>query len=165
MVVYLYKKGRQTMKNIITTIAMFILTITVQAQAPQYENVHYTLDSVMTANKIFYVGAKDRKDEVQLLDSFQKVYSDGSFYIIPDVDKLPKLFDKTNIKYETIGDESQANNYFDNSDVMGYKTFDLADGSQLIVIEFSYKLPNYNSYSTFGLVKEKGSEKYKVIDY
>jgi uncharacterized protein YkwD len=32
MVVYLYKKGRQTMKNIITTIAMFILTITVQAQ-------------------------------------------------------------------------------------------------------------------------------------
>jgi hypothetical protein len=32
MVVYLYKKGRQTMKNIITTIAMFILTITAQAQ-------------------------------------------------------------------------------------------------------------------------------------
>ena len=32
MVVYLYKKGRQTMKNIITTIAMFISTITVQAQ-------------------------------------------------------------------------------------------------------------------------------------
>ena len=32
MVVYLYKKGRQTMKNIITTIAIFILTITAQAQ-------------------------------------------------------------------------------------------------------------------------------------
>jgi uncharacterized protein YkwD len=32
MVVYLYKKGRQTMKNIITTIAMFILTINVYAQ-------------------------------------------------------------------------------------------------------------------------------------
>ena len=32
MVVYLYKKGRQTMKNIITAIAMFILTITAQAQ-------------------------------------------------------------------------------------------------------------------------------------
>jgi len=32
MVVYSYKKGRQTMKNIITTIAMFILTITAQAQ-------------------------------------------------------------------------------------------------------------------------------------
>jgi hypothetical protein len=32
MVVYLYKKGRQTMKNIITTIAMFILTIAAQAQ-------------------------------------------------------------------------------------------------------------------------------------
>jgi hypothetical protein len=33
MVVYSYKKGRQTMKNIITTIAMFILTITAQAQS------------------------------------------------------------------------------------------------------------------------------------
>lgn len=32
MVVYLYKKGTQTMKNIITTIAMFILTIAAQAQ-------------------------------------------------------------------------------------------------------------------------------------
>ena len=32
MVVYLYKKGTQTMKNIITTIAMFILTIVAQAQ-------------------------------------------------------------------------------------------------------------------------------------
>jgi hypothetical protein len=33
MVVYLYKKGRQTMKNIITTIAMFILTIGAQSQS------------------------------------------------------------------------------------------------------------------------------------
>lgn len=32
MVVYSYKKGTQTMKNIITTIAMFILTIGAQAQ-------------------------------------------------------------------------------------------------------------------------------------
>jgi hypothetical protein len=32
MVVYLYKKGRQTMKNIITTIAMFILVINANAQ-------------------------------------------------------------------------------------------------------------------------------------
>ena len=32
MVIYLYKKGRQTMKNIITAIAMFILTIAAQAQ-------------------------------------------------------------------------------------------------------------------------------------
>jgi hypothetical protein len=36
MVVYLYKEGRQTMKNIITTIAMFILTITAQAQVYQF---------------------------------------------------------------------------------------------------------------------------------
>jgi hypothetical protein len=36
MVVYSYKKGRQTMKNIITTIAMFILTITAQAQVYQF---------------------------------------------------------------------------------------------------------------------------------
>ena len=36
MVVYLYKKGRQTMKNIITTIAMFILTIAAQAQVYQF---------------------------------------------------------------------------------------------------------------------------------
>lgn len=33
MVVYSYKKGTQTMKNIITTIAMFILTIGTQAQS------------------------------------------------------------------------------------------------------------------------------------
>jgi hypothetical protein len=32
MVVYLYKKGRQTMKNIITAIAMFILVINANAQ-------------------------------------------------------------------------------------------------------------------------------------
>jgi len=41
MVVYLYKKGRQTMKNIITTIAMFILTITAQAQSVyKFENFY-----------------------------------------------------------------------------------------------------------------------------
>jgi|688.fasta_scaffold647568_1 hypothetical protein len=153
------------MKKIITTIAILILSIVARAQTPQFENPHYSLDSLITANKIFYIGAKDRKNEVQLLDSFRKVYTDGSFYIIPDVDKLPKLFDKTNIKYETIGDEFQANNYFKYSDIMGYKKFYLLDGSELILIEFLYKLPNYNSYSTFGLVKEKGAKKYKIIDY
>ena len=40
MVVYLYKKGRQTMKNIITTIAMFILTITAQAQVYKLEKFY-----------------------------------------------------------------------------------------------------------------------------
>ena len=40
MVVYSYKKGRQTMKNIITTIAMFILTITAQAQVYKFENFY-----------------------------------------------------------------------------------------------------------------------------
>jgi hypothetical protein len=35
----LYKKGRQTMKNIITTIAMFILTITAQAQTYKMGNM------------------------------------------------------------------------------------------------------------------------------
>jgi hypothetical protein len=39
MVVYLYKKGRQTMKNIITAIAMFILTITAQAQTYKMGNM------------------------------------------------------------------------------------------------------------------------------
>jgi hypothetical protein len=41
MVVSLFKKGRQTMKNIITTIAMFILTITAQAQSVyKFENFY-----------------------------------------------------------------------------------------------------------------------------
>jgi len=41
MVVSLFKKGRQTMKNIITTIAMFILTITTQAQSVyKFENFY-----------------------------------------------------------------------------------------------------------------------------
>jgi hypothetical protein len=40
MVVYLYKKGRQTMKNIITTIAMFILAITAQAQVYKLEKFY-----------------------------------------------------------------------------------------------------------------------------
>jgi hypothetical protein len=37
MVVYLYKKGRQTMKNIITTIAMFILVLNAKAQVIKFE--------------------------------------------------------------------------------------------------------------------------------
>jgi hypothetical protein len=48
MVVYLYKKGRQTMKNIITTIAMFILTITAQAQTYKMGNmVEKTFENTM----------------------------------------------------------------------------------------------------------------------
>jgi len=54
MVVYLYKKGRQTMKNIITTIAMFILTITAQAQTITtdsfYQFTHDTTISTFDAS-------------------------------------------------------------------------------------------------------------------
>ncbi len=55
MVVYLYKKGRQTMKNIITTIAMFILTITAQAQTITtdsfYQFTHDTTISTFDASE------------------------------------------------------------------------------------------------------------------
>jgi hypothetical protein len=55
MVVYLYKKGRQTMKNIITTIAMFILTITAQAQTITtdsfYQFTHDTTISTFEASE------------------------------------------------------------------------------------------------------------------
>lgn len=48
MVVYLYKKGTQTMKNIITTIAMFILTIGAQAQTYKMGNmVEKTFENTM----------------------------------------------------------------------------------------------------------------------
>jgi hypothetical protein len=48
MVVYLYKKGRQTMKNIITAIAMFILTIAAQAQTYKMGNmVEKTFENTM----------------------------------------------------------------------------------------------------------------------
>jgi len=55
MVVYLYKKGRQTMKNIITTIAMFILTIAAQAQTITtdsfYQFTHDTTISTFEASE------------------------------------------------------------------------------------------------------------------
>jgi|LakMenEpi03Aug12_release.lakeMendotaPanAssembly.Ray.scaffolds.fasta_scaffold492505_2 hypothetical protein len=43
MVIYLYKKGRQTMKNIITTIAMFILVFNIKAQVIkfQFDTIQY----------------------------------------------------------------------------------------------------------------------------
>jgi hypothetical protein len=50
MVVYLYKKGRQTMKNIITTIAMFILTITAQAQTITTDSFYtFTHDTTVSS--------------------------------------------------------------------------------------------------------------------
>ena len=55
MVVYLYKKGTQTMKNIITTIAMFILTIGAQAQTITtdsfYQFTHDTTISTFEASE------------------------------------------------------------------------------------------------------------------
>ena len=55
MVVYLYKKGRQTMKNIITTIAMFILTIAAQGQTITtdsfYQFTHDTTISTFEASE------------------------------------------------------------------------------------------------------------------
>ena len=55
MVVYLYKKGRQIMKNIITTIAMFILTIGAQAQTITtdsfYQFTHDTTISTFEASE------------------------------------------------------------------------------------------------------------------
>jgi hypothetical protein len=55
MVVYLYKKGRQTMKNIITAIAMFILTIAAQAQTITtdsfYQFTHDTTISTFEASE------------------------------------------------------------------------------------------------------------------
>jgi hypothetical protein len=55
MVVYLYKKGRQTMKNIITAIAMFILTIGAQSQTITtdsfYQFTHDTSISTFEASE------------------------------------------------------------------------------------------------------------------
>ena len=70
MVVYSYKKGRQTMKNIITTIAMFILTFSTNAQTISNDKVIHYLDSFVG----LYLNKQTIKDDV--LAKAAKIQSD-----------------------------------------------------------------------------------------
>jgi hypothetical protein len=122
MVVYLYKKGRQTMKNIITTIAMFILTITAQAQivtvkADSFYHFKHSLDistdeAVQTKNYTFIdykVGQAEFKfDEVNKMVSI--TFYDGSqdFAFIDSMSK----FDNGEINYFVTFGKSNLKGYY-----------------------------------------------------
>jgi len=80
MVVYLYKKGRQTMKNIITTIAMFILTIGAQAQTITtdsfYQYTHDTTISTFEAsekNQCVNIGWVEGKTKYEFFDESKTI--------------------------------------------------------------------------------------------
>lgn len=107
MVVYLYKKGRQTMKNIITTIAMFILTITAQAQSVSYKmNAFYGFTHNSKYNTMYALNndletklPSTRGDVVLTIDSASRILS------LNDIEngKVSKYFIK---KKEVLGENT-----------------------------------------------------------
>jgi hypothetical protein len=107
MVVYLYKKGRQTMKNIITTIAMFILTITVQAQSVSYKmNAFYGFTHNAKYNTMYALNndletklPSSRGDVVLTIDTASRIMS------LNDIEngKVSKYFIK---KKEVLGENT-----------------------------------------------------------
>jgi hypothetical protein len=107
MVVYLYKKGRQTMKNIITTIAMFILTITAQAQSVSYKmNAFYGFTHNSKYNTMYALNndletklPSTRGDVVLTIDSASRIMS------LNDIEngKVSKYFIK---KKEVLGENT-----------------------------------------------------------
>jgi hypothetical protein len=107
MVVYLYKKGRQTMKNIITTIAMFILTITAQAQSVSYKmNAFYGFTHNAKYNTMYALNndletklPSSRGDVVLTIDTSSRIMS------LNDIEngKVSKYFIK---KKEVLGENT-----------------------------------------------------------
>lgn len=124
------------MKNIITTIAMFILTITAQAQDRTYLNVGHNLRSVLDSNNIFYVGILDRKNlnegkksyvnkDIKSLDTFELFYSNDEFKTVPDTNNV--IMSEKEFLSDKIFSESEefANSLFSNKiNVIGYKYFE-----------------------------------------
>lgn len=124
------------MKNIITTIAMFILTITVQAQDRTYLNVGHNLRSVLDSNNIFYVGILDRKNlnegkksyvnkDIKSLDTFELFYSNDEFKTVPDTNNV--IMSEKEFLSDKIFSEAEefANSLFSNKiNVIGYKYFE-----------------------------------------
>ena len=122
MVVYLYKKGRQTMKNIITTIAMFILTITAQAQiltvkADSFYHFKHSLDistdeAVQTKNytfidyKVGQVEFKFNEAEKMVLITFSNGNQDFAF-----IDSMSK-FDNGEINYFVTFSQNNVKGYY-----------------------------------------------------
>jgi len=107
MVVYLYKKGRQTMKNIITTIAMFILAITAQAQSVSYKmNAFYGFTHNAKYNTMYALNndletklPSSRGDVVLTIDTASRIMS------LNDIEngKVSKYFIK---KKEVLGENT-----------------------------------------------------------
>ena len=133
MVVYLYKKGRQTMKNIITTIAMFILTIGAQAQTYTVKvDTIYTFkhdksietqkafDSGMV--KDFGVGVRNLKFEFDETNKVITTFENGLIMEISDIKEISNINGEKRYFTEVggfvfykdkNGDESLAGAYFD----------------------------------------------------
>jgi len=107
MVVYLYKKGRQTMKNIITAIAMFILTIAAQAQSVSYKmNAFYGFTHNAKYNTMYALNndletklPSSRGDVVLTIDTASRIMS------LNDIEngKVSKYFIK---KKEVLGENT-----------------------------------------------------------
>jgi len=103
----LYKKGRQTMKNIITTIAMFILTITAQAQSVSYKmNAFYGFTHNAKYNTMYALNndletklPSSRGDVVLTIDTASRIMS------LNDIEngKVSKYFIK---KKEVLGENT-----------------------------------------------------------
>ena len=146
MVVYLYKKGRQTMKNIITTIAIMFLCLPVKAQGITYQNFGIRLESILDSNNIFYVGVLDRKlliegkkayirKDVKFLDSFEKTYNNDEFKTKLDTTNL--IMKESELLDGKLMTESftQVSKMFSNRDyVVGYKYFDTPNSKTFIKI-------------------------------
>ena len=113
MVVYLYKKGRQTMKNIITTIAMFILTIGAQAQVYQFHcKGFYRFEHTSGLNSMEVL---NNNQETKLMGGTSNI-----FFIFDSVKNTMTRVDSFNqsVMVRTIVDSHSENNYQFNQDIM-----------------------------------------------
>jgi hypothetical protein len=167
MVVYLYKKGRQTMKNIITTIAIVLFissSVQLNAQYRKYRNVGIYLEQLLDSNDIFYVGVRDRAllsqnkesyvhKEYSDLVKFDSIYQNNEFMTVPDTNRVimksVELF-----KNRIWVDEST---YFvvnmlmsnDNGDIVGIKTFETPKSKRYVRIILYEKVVRGNGRPDF----------------
>lgn len=153
------------MKNIIITIAIMFVSLSVKAQKITYQNFGVRLESILDSNNIFYVGVLDRKllsdgkkaylrKDIKFLDSFEKTYNNDDFKTKPDTTNL--IMKESELLDGKLMTESftQVSKMFSERDyIVGYKYFDTPNSKifiKILVYEIFVKESDRQLY-TFSL--------------
>jgi hypothetical protein len=173
-------KGNNNMKNIILTIAMFILTIGAQAQTRIYVNYGPNIESYLDSNNIFYVGILDRKllsdgksayrhNNIEDLAKFNSLYNNDDFKTKPDSNYIimkeyelyeGKIWDSRNL-------EKIMSLVKDNSDIVGMKHFETPNSKvfdKIIIYEVVIRGNFRPEFVTMAIGLKKDGTYSKIFD-